>query len=165
MSFMNFWHAQLRDRIDGLGLLGLRIWLAQEFVQAGWTKLSAGWHAPEWFAMLDFPPVLNLLSVDLNWVLAGMGEIGFGLALLLGLFSRLAAVGLLFITWVAVYTVHFDLGWAGWREIDTEDGQGFKVPLMMAMMLLAIVTQGGGRYAVEAWTPIRTRLMALTRQP
>jgi len=25
----------------------------------------------------------------------------------------------------AVYSVHFDLGWAGWNQIETDDGQGF----------------------------------------
>lgn len=148
-----------RGCIEDLGLLGLRLWLAQEFVSAGVTKLSGGWQAPEWFAALSFPPVLRALPVDANWALAGLGEIGLGAALCLGLFSRAAALGLLFITWVAVYTAHFDLGWAGWREIDTEAGQGFKVPLMMALMLLAIVTQGGGRYAVDAWRARRVPLL------
>ena len=68
-----------------------------------------------------------------------------------GWWSRWAAGGLLFITYVAVYTVHFDLGWAGWNQIDSEAGLGFKVPLMLAIMLLAIVTQGGGQYALDAW--------------
>lgn len=148
-----------RDAVHDLGLLALRLWLAQEFVSAGVTKLSGGWQAPEWFAALSFPPVLRALPVDANWALAGLGEIGLGAALCLGLFSRAAALGLLFITWVAVYTVHFDLGWAGWREIDTEAGQGFKVPLMMAIMLLAIVTQGGGRYAVDAWRARRAHVL------
>lgn len=149
----------VRDAARDLGLLALRLWLAQEFVSAGVTKLSGGFEAPEWFAALSFPPVLRALPVDANWTLAGLGEIGLGAALCLGLFSRAAALGLLFITWVAVYTVHFDLGWAGWREIETEAGQGFKVPLMMAVMLLAIVTQGAGRYAVDAWRSRRAPVL------
>lgn len=149
----------VRDAARDLGLLALRLWLAQEFVSAGVTKLSGGFQAPEWFAALSFPPVLRALPVDANWTLAGLGEIGLGAALCLGLFSRAAALGLLFITWVAVYTVHFDLGWAGWREIETEAGQGFKVPLMMAVMLLAIVTQGAGRYAVDAWRSRRAPVL------
>jgi putative oxidoreductase len=136
--------------LDGLGLLAMRLWLAQEFVQAGWLKLSAGTIAPDWFAQLPFPALLQPLGPDLNWVMAGLGETAFGLAIALGLGSRLAAVGLLFITWVAVYTVHFDLGWMGWNQIETDQGQGFKVPLMMAFMLLTVLTQGGGRYAVDA---------------
>lgn len=135
----------------GLGLLALRLWAGQEFLAAGITKLSAGTVAPDWFAALHFPFPTSLLSADLNWLVAGLGEVGLGAALVLGLFSRLAALGLLFITYVAVYTVHFDLGWAGWNQIDTEAGQGFKVPLMLALMLFAILTQGAGQYAIDHW--------------
>ncbi len=144
-----------RDHADGWGLLALRLFVAQEFVQAGWMKLSAGLTAPEWFAGLDFPPLLAWLGPDLNWAAAGFGEVALGLALALGLAGRLAALGLLFITWVAVYTVHFDLGWAGWNQIDTDDGLGFKVPLMLALMLLAILLQGAGRLSLDAWLGTR----------
>ena len=145
--------AALQTATTDLGLLALRLWLAQEFLQAGWTKVSAGGSAPEWFAGLPFPAVIAWLPVDVNWVAAGMGELVLGAALLIGLWPRLAALGLLFITWVAVVTVHFDLGWAGWNQIEAEDGLGFKLPLMMAVMLLAIATQGGGRYALgSVWT-------------
>ena len=143
--------AKALESIQGLGLLALRLWAGQEFVLAGYTKLSGGIHAPEWFAALDFPLVVRWLPIDANWVTAGVGELALGTALILGLFSRFAAMGLLFITYVAVYTVHFDLGWSGWNQIETEAGQGFKVPLMLAVMLVAVVTQGGGQYALDAW--------------
>ena len=141
--------AKLRDAVDGLGLLAMRIWLAQEFFIAGWMKLSYGRHAPEWFAGLSFPLPLNFLSADLNWLAAGIGETLLSALLLLGFQARFASLGLLFITWVAVYTVHFDLGFAGWDQIETEAGQGFKLPLMMACMLLATLTQGGGRWSAD----------------
>lgn len=141
---------QALERFNGLGLLAIRLWLGQEFIVAGWRKLSGGVTAPEWFAGLDFPFPVSWLPVDVNWVSAGAGEIALGVLLLIGCWSRLSALGLMFITWVAVYTVHFDLGWAGWNQIDSDAGLGFKVPLMMAVMLLTIVTQGGGRYSVDA---------------
>lgn len=143
--------AKALELIGDLGLLALRLWVGQEFVLAGYTKLSGGIHAPEWFAALDFPLVVRWLPIDANWVVAGVGELVFGTAIILGLFSRFASMALLFITYVAVYTVHFDLGWAGWNQIETEAGQGFKVPLMLAIMLVAVLTQGGGKYALDAW--------------
>ena len=139
------------EAIRDLGLLGLRLWVGQEFLLAGWNKVSAGTTAPEWFAGLNFPWPQHLLSADVNWTLAGFGEVGLALALLLGLFSRLSALGLMYVTFVAVWTVHFDLGWAGWNQIDSDEGLGFKVPLMLGLMLWAIVTQGPGRYALDAW--------------
>lgn len=150
MNFLISLRAKALDSIRDLGLLGLRLWVGQEFLKAGLTKLGSGFQAPEWFAGLSFPAPLDLLSPNMNWIMAGTGEVLLGTALLLGLFSRFAAVGLMFITWVAVYTVHFDLGWAGWNQIETDQGQGFKVPLMLGVMLLAILTQGGGRYALDA---------------
>lgn len=144
-----FWMKQLPLATNDLGLLGLRLWLGQEFMLAGYTKLAGGAEAPDWFVGLAFPAVVAWLPVNANWLLAGLAEIVLGLAIVLGLVSRVAALGLLFVTYVAVYTVHFDLGWAGWNQIDTDMGQGFKVPLMMGLMLLAIVTQGAGRYSLD----------------
>ncbi|WP_293779092.1 DoxX family protein [uncultured Oxalicibacterium sp.] len=149
MNSWHFLHAKALNKIHDLGLLGLRIWVAQEFLFAGYTKLSDGIAAPEWFSSLSFPFPLQFLSADMNWIAAGVGEVLFGLVLLLGLYSRLAALGLMYITFVAVYTVHFDLGWAGWNQIDTDAGQGFKVPLMLALMLFAVLTQGGGRFSID----------------
>lgn len=150
--------------LQDLGLLGLRLFAGQEFLLAGWTKLSGGLQPPAWFAGLDFPFPHGLLGPQLNWLVAGGGELLLGAALILGLCSRLAALGLLYITYVAVYTVHFDLGWAGWNQIETEQGQGFKVPLMLALMLLAVLTQGGGQYALDAWRR-RARKHLLKPQP
>lgn len=151
MNLFVFWLQKARHKTADVGLFGLRLWLGQEFVLAGYTKLAGGLEAPEWFTSLVFPPLVAWLPANANWVLAGAAEVVLGAALILGLLSRLAALGLLFITYVAVYTVHFDLGWSGWYQIDTDMGQGFKVPLMMAMMLLTIVTQGAGQYALDRY--------------
>lgn len=140
-------HESFTRSVDGLGLLVLRLWLAQEFALAGWTKLSHGGTAPEWFAALAFPGPLGWLSADLNWWLAGVAELLGAALLVLGWPVRLAALSLLFVTGVAIWTVHADLGWAGWNQIETEQGQGFKLPLMVALMLLALLSQGGGRWA------------------
>ena len=145
---------RIRRLLDGVaptGPLLLRLWLAQEFMQAGYIKLNGGWHAPEWFVSLTFPAPVGWLPADLNWVAAGVAEVALGLLLLIGLWGRLAALGLLLVTWVAVYSVHFDLGWSGWNQIETDTGLGFKVPLMIALMLWALLASGMGRWSVDAW--------------
>lgn len=154
---------RVSQSLQDLGLLGLRLFAGQEFLLAGWTKLSGGLQPPDWFSGLAFPFPHGLLGPQPNWLVAGAGELLLGAALMLGLFSRLAALGLLYITYIAVYTVHFDLGWAGWNQIETEQGLGFKVPLMLGLMLLAIVTQGDGQYTVDAWRR-RARTQALKPQ-
>lgn len=151
MNLSTFLKSKPIDPLQAFALLALRLWVAQEFFLAGLTKLSAGLHAPEWFAGLTFPLPVSLLPPDLNWVLAGATEIGLSLLLVLGLFGRLAAVGLLFVTWVAIYSVHFDLGWAGWNEIDTEQGLGYKVPLMIGLMLCQLLSTGMGQWSLDTW--------------
>ncbi len=151
MNSPNFWSMQARDRLAASGSLLLRLWVGQEFLSAGLIKLQGGVAAPAWFVALDFPFPHHWLGPDVNWFLAGMGETVFAIALFLGLGSRLAALGLLYVTFIAVWTVHFDLGWHGWNQIETEQGLGFKLPLMLAVMLLAILAQGPGRYSLDAW--------------
>lgn len=149
MIFLNSLREKALAKIDGLGPLLLRLWVGQEFALAGFRKLSSGWQAPTWFAGLDFPVPVSWLPASLNWGVAGVAELVLGAALVLGIASRTAALGLLFITYVAVYSVHFDLGWAGWNQIDSDAGLGFKVPLMLAIMLAAIVSQGPGRWSLD----------------
>lgn len=149
MLFLNSFSVKARDKIDGLGLLLLRLWVGQEFALAGFRKISTGWEAPAWFAGLDFPIPVSWLPANLNWGVAAVAELVLGVALVLGLASRISALGLIVITYVAVYSVHFDLGWAGWNQIDSDAGLGFKVPLMLGIMLAAIVSQGPGRWSLD----------------
>jgi putative oxidoreductase len=149
MHSLNSFSAKARAKIDGLGLLLLRLWAGQEFALAGYRKLSSGWEAPAWFSGLDFPIPVSWLPANLNWGVAAIAELVLGVALVLGLASRISAMGLIAITYVAVYSVHFDLGWAGWNQIDSDAGLGFKVPLMLGIMLAAIVSQGPGRWSLD----------------
>ncbi len=55
MNSPNFWRRQAPDWIAGSGLLLLRIWVGQEYLIAGLTKLQGGTVAPEWFTGLNFP--------------------------------------------------------------------------------------------------------------
>lgn len=126
MNFLSTWQT-----------LPVRIYLALMFLSAGWIKVSFGLAPPEWFAGLDFPAIIAWLPASVNWFLAGYGEIFFGLLLLTPFYS-FGAAGLLFIIYVAVYTSHWDLGWMGWD--DPEDG--FKIPLIYAVMALGLVMSG-----------------------
>ena len=56
-------------------------------------KVSAGLTAPEWFAGLDFPPLLAWLGPDLNWVAAGFGEVQVASQLGERLYARVPLVG------------------------------------------------------------------------
>lgn len=152
MSFVYTWIERFKPMTEPLSnasLLFVRIWLAQEFLYASYQKLSGGFTPPEWFADLSFPTPFSLLPPALNWGMVGMTELICGLMLLFGLFTRLSALVLLIVTYVAVYAVHFDLGWSGWNQIETEDGLGFKVPLMISIMLFVTLGQGAGRWSLD----------------
>jgi putative oxidoreductase len=139
---------KIRSHVDGTGLLLLRLSVGYEFAWAGWIKLQ-NLTPPDWFAGLHFPLPHTLLSTQANWISAGFLESTLGLAIILGLYSRLSSLALLYVIYIAVYTVHFDLGWAGWNQIDTDEGLGFKVPLLLGLMLFTILTQGPGRFSLD----------------
>lgn len=152
MNFAYTWRKRFNPLIEHwahLSLLIVRLWLGQEFLYAAYQKLQGGWAAPEWFADLAFPLPFSLLPPSFNWGMVGITELIFGLALVLGLWTRLSALILLIVTYVAVYSVHFDLGWSGWNQIETDDGLGFKVPLMIATMLLVVLGHGAGRWSLD----------------
>lgn len=147
MSFGIF--SRARQLEPALALFLLRLWAGWEFTRAGWVKLSGGLQAPAWFRGLDMPIPQAWLPADVNWLAAGTLELLLGLALILGLRTRWAAGLLLYIVFVAVYAVHFDLGWRGWNQIDTHNGMGFKVPLMLALMLFTLFACGAGGFSLD----------------
>lgn len=155
----------VRDRLEGAGLwlapLGLRLLLAYEFFSAGLIKLGAGLgQAPGWFAGQDFPVPFGLVPADFNWVVVTLGELAAGMALLLGLFTRLFAFVLIVITVVAIAAVHWPESWASlgqlWEGYSvsrvTEDGEfrgNFRIPLLILAMLLPLVFSGAGRLSLD----------------
>ncbi|WP_037455731.1 DoxX family protein [Skermanella stibiiresistens] len=74
--------------------------------------------------------------------LAGFIEFFGGLALVLGLLTRPAAVGVLTLMAVAVFSVHLPSGFF-WTA------GGYEYPLMWGLLAVAIVLKGGGRYSLD----------------
>jgi len=144
---------------DYIWPLALRLILFWEFWEAGIRKLKGD----NWFAEIPwaewqkgFPWPFEALPVGLNWFLATWAEILFAIALLLGLFTRFAAVSLLVITMVATAAVHWPAEWAGLNElwdgyvITARGGGNFKLPLLLLIMLLPLIFRGGGRISLDA---------------
>jgi putative oxidoreductase len=89
-----------------------------------------------------FATQLSLQPGLLFALLAGMVEFFGGLALVLGLLTRPAALAVAFLMAVAAFGVHLPNGFF-WT-----DG-GLEYPLMWGLLALAIVLQGGGRYSLD----------------
>ena len=106
----------LRDRFvealqpaDGIGPLLLRLYLAPIMIQAGWTKFTAfestaAWFGnPEWGLGLPFPALMTFLAAST--------ELLGGLALVVGLATRLVVIPLIVTMLVAIFAVHWENGW------------------------------------------------------
>lgn len=85
-------------------------------------------------AKLGLPPSFALL--------AALIEVGGGLALALGLATRLAAALVTGMMAVAVFQVHLDAGFF-WNA------GGYEYPLMWGLVALSFVVRGGGRYSLD----------------
>ena len=93
----------------------------------------------------DFPFPFSSLGADLNWIAATYGEIVFAVMLLLGLFTRFAAISLVVITVVATAAVHWPADWGSLAElwqgyaISNKGAGNFKLPLLFVVVLLPLV--------------------------
>lgn len=148
----------LRDRLAGVGAwlspFGLRLVLAWDFYESGREKL----HGENWFGgvMSNFPFPFDRVPAELSWVMATWFELLGGLALLIGLGTRLVAASLFVLTVVAIAAVHWPQDWMGLSQLAqgyaiTDDGAGnYKLPLLFLVMLWPLILGGAGRFSVDA---------------
>lgn len=121
------------QQLDFIPLLLLRLYLTPVMMQAGWTKLqnfdsTLSWFAdPDWGLGLPAPALLLSLVILL--------ELGGGFALLLGLFTRLTALGLSLTMLVAMATVHAKNGWLAIADASSwlADGTIFRNETVLAV--------------------------------
>ncbi|MCI4019065.1 DoxX family protein, partial [Klebsiella pneumoniae] len=90
-------------------MLVLRLFAAYEFLESGLQK----WNGENWFSEINdqFPFPFNLLPDALNWNLAMYAELLLPVLFLLGLATRLSALGLMVVTAVAWAAVHAGSGY------------------------------------------------------
>ena len=150
--------ARLRVSGDYLWPLLLRLVMFWEFWEAGTKKL----HGSNWFADIPwadwqkgFPWPFDLVPTDLNWLAATWGELVFAVMILLGLFTRFAALSLLVITVVATAAVHWPAEWNSlgqlWEGyvITAKEARNYKLPLLFVVILLPLVFHGGGKISLD----------------
>lgn len=150
--------SRLRTSGEYIWPLLLRLILAWEFWESGVTKLQGeNWFAEipwaEWQKGFPFP--FDLVSANLNWLLATWSELAFAVMLLIGLLTRFAAISLIVVTMVATAAVHWPAEWSGFAElwsgyVITSNGNGnFKLPLLFVVMLLPLVFNGAGKVSLD----------------
>jgi len=81
-------------------------------------------------------------------VLVMIAEVGGCIGLLLGLFSRVAALGVLVVMVVAPFANHlyprFFMNWTG-----AQMGEGFEYHLLAIALIVGILVRGGGAFSVD----------------
>lgn len=160
--------------LDGLAPLALRLYLVPVLWMAGTQKLAAMPNTIAWFGNTDYG--LGLPFPTLMAYLAAYTEAIGALLLLLGLATRWISIPLIILMLVAIFTVHWDHGWAAIadsslpeiaqrlgaaRELLREHGNfawltergsfvifnnGIEFAVTYLVMLLALLFTGGGRY-------------------
>jgi putative oxidoreductase len=135
-------HATLARGLDHLRpwlLLATRLWVSWQFLKSGWLKLTSWDVTLELFASEYQVP---LLSPTLAAICGTAGELFFPALLVLGLFTRIGALGLFAVNGLAVISYWHVLG-----------GEGFEAALaqhvLWGYMLAVIAVCGGGALALD----------------
>jgi putative oxidoreductase len=81
---------------------------------------------------------------------AAIAEFFGSIALLLGVFTQAAALGILLTMVVATFTVHAPAGFFLNTTNDPKRGSGYEYTLTLAVIALVLVLLGGGIYSLDA---------------
>ncbi|MEM8659706.1 MAG: DoxX family protein [Pseudomonadota bacterium] len=162
------------QHVDGLGPLALRFFLVPVFWMAGSTKIAGMENTIEWFGNPDWG-----LGLPFPWLMAHLAaytEYYGAILLALGLATRWICIPLIITMVVAIFSVHWDNGWAAIADSSAQDvavrlgaakellrehgnygwltergnfvvlNNGIEFAVTYLVMLIALLFTGGGRY-------------------
>jgi putative oxidoreductase len=131
---------------DDVAALVMRLTLGAVFFAHGAQKVLGWWGGYgasatiQGFAKMGMPPAMTVLIMA--------AELGGAVLLILGLFTRLGALGIGAVMAGAVFMVHskvgFFMNWAG-----TQKGEGFEYHLLALGLAIAVLIKGGGALSVD----------------
>jgi len=125
------------DRLQPLALLLMRLALGAIMVAHGYHKVFGGLHHhAQMVASLGLPAWLGYVSA--------FTEFFGGLLILVGLFTRVAALGVCLDLFVAIWKVHLHNGLIG-----SPDRPGYEFALAAFALAFAIIFFGGGPIAID----------------
>jgi putative oxidoreductase len=136
----------MKSNFNDFALLLLRLALGGVMWAHGAQKLLGlfGGHGPQGFvhgvASMGFP-------LALGWLVIAVEFFG-GIAIALGVLSRLAALGMAVEMAVAVFKVHWKVGFfMNWNSVAGR-GEGFEYPVLLGVVALVLLLTGPGRFAL-----------------
>ena len=122
-----------------LAMLMLRVGIGLTFAAHGYGKIFQGGRIPGtagWFDSMGMKPG------KLHAWMAALTEIGAGLLLALGLFTPLAAAGMVGVMVVAAWTVHRKNGFMIVRE-------GWEYTFVLAVVAISVATLGPMEWSID----------------
>ena len=149
----------ITSSLQSVALLALRLMLAYSFYGPAMMKIEDIDSVAMWFGSMGIPlPTLNAY-------MATATEMSGVVLLTLGLFTRLISLPLIVVMLVAIATVHgvngFEMIQAGSEIVDPwVNGEqvkgtivilqnGFEIPLYYILMLLVLLSHGGGKISLD----------------
>jgi putative oxidoreductase len=138
------WHASLGhglDHLRSLLLLGTRLWVSWQFLKSGWLKVT-NWDSTLTLFTEEYH--VPLLPPHLAAVTGAFGELFFPSLLVLGLFTRVGALGLFAVNAMALISYWHVLGQDGF---EAARGQHY----LWGFMALVLATCGGGFFSLDEW--------------
>ena len=149
---------------NNVSTLLLRLLLGVVFFPHG-AQMALGWFGGYGFSgtmgfftrTLHIPALFAFLAIAMQFAGA--------IALILGLFTRVAALGIAVNMLVAVAMVHAQYGWfMNW--FGNQKGEGFEYHLLAIGIAIVLIIRGGGKWAadtvIENWlaAPVSSRASA-----
>ncbi len=122
------------DRFQSIGLLVLRVVLGVIMLAHGYPKVAGGFHNHAAFVS----------SLGLPWWMAFLStgaELVGGALLILGFFTRFAAIAICIEMIVAIWKVHWKYGLLA--------EHGYQLPLLLAAMAFALIFLGPGAISLD----------------
>ena len=136
----------MRSNTD-FGLLILRLAVGGIMFVHGAQKLLGWFDGPGiagfvgWMASMHVPAVAAWLAI--------IAEFFGGLGLILGVFARLAALGIAIDMLVAICMVHWKVGFfMNWGSVANR-GEGWEYPFLICAAALALAATGPGGFALQ----------------
>jgi putative oxidoreductase len=126
-------------RFSDLGILLVRLMVAVVFIDSGWNDLA---DPAQRSASLGVSPQFTLFL--------GVAEVAGGLGVALGLFTQLAAIGLILLMAGAIQKKIFVWHTGFWGE----KTYGWHYDLTFVVMNLLILFTDGGRYTLKNFLPL-----------
>ena len=127
------------DHLRSVMLLGTRLWVSWQFLASGWLKITTWENTLTLFQEEYHVPLLPPVAAAIT---GACGELFFPILLVLGLFTRVGALGLFAVNAMALYSYWHVLGGEGF---EAARGQHY----LWGYMLLVIATCGGGFFSLD----------------